>query len=85
MHLQAQMWRDYLNIPYHIPNKSSNRKQQSCFPSWDQCTDDGGEGYTDDKGNDLEQKKINIHPLPSVSRNMNKDKSFQNRNHDLEL
>lgn len=38
-HVQTQMWWDW-NRPYHIPNESTNIRQQSCFPSQGQDTDD---------------------------------------------
>lgn len=30
----------HLSISYHIPNEFTNRKQNSCFPSRGQYTDD---------------------------------------------
>lgn len=70
-HSCEEMGTDYLSILCHIPNDSNNSRQQSCFHSQRQCTDDEG-GYAEDIAirswdeNVLEQK--NQCPLPSVQR-----------------
>lgn len=39
---------NHLGIPFHIPNKATNGRQRSCFPSRDQGTDnEAGEDYAD--------------------------------------
>lgn len=67
----------YLSIPYHIPNKSADRKQRSCFSSRDQCT--AYEGLnTDDVG--IVDIRLNLntkYSLPSVTRNWIEYKTFE--------